>query len=283
MSTTTTDSAPIPILRIVPIDNVHPHEEHDPQRAYPLMERIRQATFFTNPPIVAPMEPTEHLEAQQGRHYVVLDGANRYYCMRHLGYAHLLVQVAAYDSGIVELGVWHHIISQWESLAFEVALADLPGVDLRYGWQTGVAAHVLTREGAVLALDATIHSTPERNQLLRQVVRIYQQNAVLHRTALSDPAEIWPLYPDATAMVLFPQYEPGDIMYAARHEAYLPPGVSRHIIQGRALSLNYPLAVLADMGTSLEAKNAALTQWVQRRLSERAVRFYAESTYQFAE
>ena len=60
-------NAPIPDLRIVPVTCVHPHEEHDTQRSQPLMERIRQADLFTNPPIVSPMD--EH-------NFVLLDGAN---------------------------------------------------------------------------------------------------------------------------------------------------------------------------------------------------------------
>jgi hypothetical protein len=43
----------IPDLRIVPISRLIPHEEHDPQRAVPLIERIRAAETWLNPPVVA--------------------------------------------------------------------------------------------------------------------------------------------------------------------------------------------------------------------------------------
>ena len=286
---TTTATAPIPVLRIVPVHNVHPHEEHDPQRARPLIERIRQADLFTNPPIVAPIPMQQASDAngyashdEQAR-YVVLDGANRYYCMRHLGYEHLLVQIAPYNSDIVQLGVWHHIISHWDERAFEMALAALPDIELKPGWQNETGARILFRSGGVYSIDAPSHTFETRNALLRQLVRLYQQHAVMFRTALTDPSEIWPLYPEANALVFFPHYQPQDIIYAAQEQAYLPPGVSRHVIQGRALMLNYPLAVLGDPYTSLEAKNSALQVWLRRRLSERAVRYYAESTYQFDE
>ena len=46
------------------------------------------------------------------------------------------------------------------------------------------------------------------------------------------------------------------------NQAYLPPGVSRHIIHGRALKLNYPMNKLrADL--PLEEKNQHLQQWIR--------------------
>ena len=130
------------------------------------------------------------------------------------------------------------------------------------------------------ASSATLH---ERNAALRQVVSVYQQNARLHRTALAAPTELWPMYPDATALVIFPPYAPADIMAAAREHAYLPPGISRHIVHGRAIRVNYPLDSLRDAQTPLDRKNANLLTWMQHKLANRQVRYYAEATYQFDE
>jgi hypothetical protein len=63
----------------------------------------------------------------------------------------------------------------------------------------------------------------------------------------------------------------------------LPPGISRHIIQGRALKVNYPLAVLRDQTISLAEKNEQLSLWIQEKLAKRQVRYYAESSYLFDE
>ena len=43
-------------------------------------------------------------------------------------------------------------------------------------------------------------------------------------------------------------------MVAAQWNAFLPPGISRHIVQGRALRVNYPLKALCDSSVSLEAE-----------------------------
>lgn len=268
------NSAPPPDLRIVPINCIHPHEDHDSQRSLPLIERIRDAAFITNPPIVAQMEA--------GR-FVVLDGANRYSAFLQLGYQHLLVQVVDYDSEFVELGVWQHVISGWNALDLVARIDDIPELSIKPGWDASAVTRILLHDGPVLSIHTPAETIAERSAMLRSMVRVYQQNAVLHRTSHTDPSHIWPLYPDAIALVLFPQYEPEDIIAAARYKAYLPPGVSRHIIHGRALKVNYPLKLLRDENTPLEEKNAALKKWVQEKLANRAVRYYAEATYQFDE
>lgn len=266
--------APPPDLRIVLTESLQPHEQHDSQRSDPLIERLRQEQFVINPPIVAQMD--EH-------HYVILDGANRFYAFSHLNYAHILVQVASYDSGYVELKTWRHIVCKWETAEFLDRLGQLPLISLAEGQQPDAIAHIWLRDGRVITLRAPANDLHERNAALRAIVSIYQQKAVLHRTALTDLDAIWPLYPDAIALVVFPDYQPADILAAAHQKAYLPPGISRHIIHGRALRVNYPLDWLRDAGVSLEDKNAQLFHWVQTKLSNRSVRYYAEATYQFDE
>src|SRR5690606_18867749 len=88
------NQAPLPDLRIVSASTLHPHEEHDSQRLLPLVERFRAEDYIINPPIVAPMGASQ---------FVILDGANRCHAFRALEYPHMLVQVAAYESGYVEL------------------------------------------------------------------------------------------------------------------------------------------------------------------------------------
>src|SRR5258707_388405 len=92
----------MPDLRIVSIRSLVPHEEHDAQRAEPLIERIRAAGSWLNPPVVAQMDD---------EHYVILDGANRHYALGKLGYRYILVQVVNYDNGSVQLETWHHVVS----------------------------------------------------------------------------------------------------------------------------------------------------------------------------
>ena len=265
---------PTPDLRIVPAESLLPHEEHDHQRALPLVERLKTETFIINPPIVAPIDDDQ---------FVILDGANRCYALRTLGYPHMIVQVVSFERTSVELLTWNHIISHWDAQIFLQQLQVLPQLSITEGQHHQAVAHLVTRSQQIFALCAPASNIHEQNAALRQVVRLYQQNAVLYRTPLSDPEEIWPLYPEAVGLLFFPPYQPADIIAAARLKAYLPPGVSRHIVHGRALRVNYPIAHLKDSDTPLQEKNEALLRWLQEKLARRQVRYYAESTYQFDE
>ncbi len=267
-------SAPTPDLRIVMTQSLHPHEESDSQRLRPLVERVRTEPYMINPPIVAEMGDDE---------YVVLDGANRTTAFAELGYPHILVQVVSYESGSVLLENWQHAVCAWAEAPFLDALGSLPDLDILDGQHHDAIAHVLLRDERVIALRAPVGTVHERNAALRHVVGIYQRRAALHRTSLIEPEEVWKLHPDGIALVVFPRYQPADILAATRHKAFLPPGISRHIVIGRALRVNYPLDALRDTAQSLEAKNAALNTWLQAKVANRQMRFYAEPTYLFDE
>lgn len=270
------NSVSIPDLRIVPTDSLFPHEEHDSQRSEPLVERLRSEASVINPPVVAPLNDA-------GEQFVILDGANRCYAFRELGYPHIIVQVASYASGQVDLQTWNHVVGAWDTNAFLRAVNDLAGVVITNEPDPSAPVQVMLRDNRVVSLRPTGTTLHEQNAVLCALVRIYQQNARLNRTALRSAEKVWELYEDALALVTFPLFRPDDILIAARERAYLPPGVSRHIIQGRALRLNYPLEQLRDTQTSLAAKNHVLRQWFQHKLANRHIRFYAESTYQFDE
>ncbi|PJF32460.1 MAG: hypothetical protein CUN52_01575 [Phototrophicales bacterium] len=272
---TTHLNAPPPDLRIVPTESVLPHEEHDSQRSIPLIEAIRKASVITNPPIVAQIDNTDQ--------YVILDGANRCHSFGALNFPCILVQVVDYDSPFVDLMTWHHVVSDWQIEPFLDAVRALQDVSIIQEDIPNPLATLYMRDGQKIILSADVATTYERNALLRQFVRIYQQNAKLHRTVSASPEEIWRLYPHAIALVLFPTYTPDDIMSAAKYKAFLPPGISRHIIHGRALLVNYPIEALLDHSKTIDEKNADLQAWIQMRLANRKVRYYAETTYQFDE
>ena len=266
-------NAPPPDLKVVDINAVLPHEKSDIQRSQPLIERLKDAELYKNPPMVA---------AVAGGKYVLMDGSNRHISMMSLGFKHILVQVADYESEFVELGVWQHIVSDWDSRQLLDELQRIDLIEIRAGWDDSAMAQILLRDGPVYGIHAVADSLRERNKTLRQVVSTYHRNATLYRTPLVEPAQIWPLFPTGFALIMFTLYQPADIIEAALQGAYLPPGVSRHIIHGRALNLNYPMKHLRE-DCSLQVKNERLNAWLQRQYAERSVRFYAEATYQFDE
>lgn len=119
-------------------------------------------------------------------------------------------------------------------------------------------------------------------RLLSDIVGVYKGKADIFRAS----NDIWekqvPYYPDITALVIFPQLRPGDILEAARNRERIPSGITRHIIPNRALNINIPLDVLAADWT-LERKREWLQGWMMERMAANAIRYYAESTFSFDE
>lgn len=269
----------MPDLRIVETERLLAHEDHDSQRSRPLIERLRNEPAIINPPVVAPLP---------GGDFVILDGANRTFALRALGCPHMLVQVASYQDGSVDLGMWRHVVTDWTRHEFLSQLQQIDSLQI-VPHSSGAAEH----DRDELAHLATIsgerwtvfRSGPgaATNAPLRDLVRTYQSRATLQRTTLDDLDQVWHYHPNAVALVTFHTYQPEDIMRAALEKDFLPPGVSRHIVYGRAVRVNYPMIELRDPYTPIERKNEALRRWTQDMITARRVRFYAESTFQFDE
>ncbi len=278
-------NVPTPILRFIPTDSLLAHEEHDHQRSTPLIKRVVESGIWLHPPIVTPLDDESGL-------YVVLDGANRCHVIRSLGYPHILVQIVHYDSGQVQLDRWNHILAGLATAPLLDRISALPHVDIRPSDLLEARAELAQRDALVYIVDFAesdqVHlvvtderTIKTRTERLCTIVDCYKQDAKLERINTDNLEQVKRMYPQAQTLVAFPRYEPSEILYAAREQVLLPPGISRHVIQGRAMRLLYPLHHLADGSTSLDDKNAVLAKWVQRRIDERAVRFYAESSYLF--
>ena len=278
--------APPPVLRFVELAKVLAHEEADHQRYERLIHRIAESGVWLHPPIVAPLPDSD------GR-YVILDGANRCHSLTALQFPHIIVQIANYESDQVQLETWSHVVSGFPVQDFIHDVRAIEGVTVREVdlltaqaelAQRDIAAYILDlHANHVYALEMATHTLAQRNKILRALVATYKHHGKLDRISQPDANLVRQLYPQADALVVFPHYEPAEIMVAARDNEPLPAGISRHIIQGRAMRLNYPLDILRDAATTLDAKNAALEAWVLERFGARAVRFYAESTYMFDE
>jgi len=278
---------PIPDLRIVPTDSLIPHEEHDAQRSAPLIMRIAQAEHWTNPPVVAALDDQRS---------VILDGANRHYTLTALGYPHILVQVVPYGNGspVVHLETWNHVVSGLSWFSLLRAFARLHGLHVRRSSWTQVQAAIDRREALayvsigmecvyLLGVASSTVDLDQRCNWLRAIVDVYKNTGVLNRIALDRLEAAQQLHPEAIALVGFLPFTPAEILHAARDHALLPPGISRHIIAGRALRLNYPIAELRRTDRTLAEKNADLQHWIQERAAQKGLRLYAEATYLFDE
>lgn len=275
-------AADAPVLRIVPTASLIPHELEDPQRAQPLIDRLPLDRTLKNPPLVTPL-PSDR--------YVILDGTNRVTALSALGYEHTLVQVVQYEPPYVELDTWNHVVTGLAPEEIQARLTHLTGLETRTSdafharaalARRAVLAYVIFADGRVLALAGGGMDLIQRTQLLQAVVDTYLDRGQLHRTNLHGLEPLKALYPDLSAAVIFPHYEPEEILDLAEAGLPVPTGITRHVIHGRALRLNYPLAKLGS-GLSLEEKNEELSAWLREQFARRRVRYYAESTYLFDE
>jgi hypothetical protein len=273
-----------PDLRILPLAGLIPHELADNQRSSPLIKSLQRDGVLKNPPVVADLDP----ETQT---FIVLDGANRVTAFRELGYPHILAQVVPYEAPYVELHTWYHVVSditpsQLESALHALADLELDDANILHARaelaRRAILAYCLFANGRVLTLGGGGLNLRKRTELLHTVVNAYINTGHLERTNTDQLDQLVQTYPAMTAAIIFPQYETVEVLDVTQTGLKLPPGLTRYIIQGRALRLNYPLKDLISED-SLEAKNSALLSWVQQRFGQRRVRFYAEATYLFDE
>ena len=91
--------AGIPRLRVVPLENIRPHEEVDPLRVDRLATRIEAEGMVVNPVVCT--------EDHDGN-VVLLDGATRTESLKRLDLTYGVVQLV--DPNDVHLETWHHVV-----------------------------------------------------------------------------------------------------------------------------------------------------------------------------
>jgi len=277
----------LPDLRFVPTDAVFPHEYHDLQRTEPLVLRLRESGMLRNPPIVTQVGDGKRVEPR----YVVLDGANRSTAARAAGWPHLLVQVVRYESPAVELHTWYHALTADARDVLEQGLATIRGLEFRRQDRMHARAMLARREAlACVVLNdgeaivahggGTLH---ERNELLNALVHLYQDRLPYTRVTSDSLTHARRQHPEVQALVIFPRFDPAEVIDLASAGEYLPAGVTRHLIRWRALRVNVPVALCADTAKSLDEKNAWVETWTSERLTKRQVRFYEEPTVLYDE
>jgi hypothetical protein len=276
------DSKDLPDLRMLPTSALVTHEDCDPRRVDKLCQRIRNEDCLKNPPIVAEIPDSDR--------YVVLDGANRTMAFASLGIPHIVAQLISYDYPGVMVDTWYHVVSGMQLEEFESALKQVTGMslqdcsleDARRALETNESIAYIVCESGVRKVNSMAGDQPRNLQVLNDIVGAYKGRADIFRAS----NDIWekqiPYYPEITALMIFPRYQPQDILHAAQNGYKIPSGVTRHIIPQRALNINIPLNVLSADWT-LERKREWLDEWMMERMAANAIRYYAEPTFSFNE
>ncbi|MEN8240371.1 MAG: hypothetical protein ABFS17_00485 [Chloroflexota bacterium] len=263
-----------PNLQIVPLDKVHLHENHDPQRTAPLIERLTSEGILLNPPIISYFQNGDE-------EYMVLDGANRVTSFREMGIPHILAQIVEPDSPSLRLQTWNHVIWGIEQEKFLELVAEIDGIEAR-----PYSGELLNFTENTLALmqmpnlglfKLVVSDAAERIAMLNQIVDAYKSVARYDRTHIEEIRKIINLYSDLAALVVYPNFTIEEILETCRLNNLLPAGVTRFLVSPRALRIKYPLERLTSK-QSLEEKNQDLQAFIQQRLEIKGVRIYTETT-----
>jgi hypothetical protein len=270
----------LPQLKILPVPALIMHEDHDESRAHPLAESLRQSGILRNPPIVTPLQDAT------GR-YLVLDGANRVTAIQSMHMPHILAQVVQPDDPNLILKTWNHVVWGMAVETFMKSIRAIPELELKalkpdqpFKPKGGCAQVQILLPDQLGWVACTTKDVLTQINYLHAIVNSYKNQAHLDRTSQVDIGQLNDLYHELTALVIFPQLGIRTIMMVAGQGYILPTGITRFTVSPRALHVNYPLDELSSP-MPLAEKEAALQSWVQGRLKNKNVRYYAEATFLF--
>lgn len=277
-----TTTPQLPKLEILPLSLLVLHEEHDRQRTLPLVDRLRMQGILLNPPIVMPL-----LDGT-GR-YMVLDGANRVTALREMEFPHIVVQVVEHNDPKVQLETWNHVVWGMDAPELLTKIREVAGLKLRSierGSNQREELDCLPVEIQIADKQTWLTCTTKEGirlaAYLHGIVDAYKDKSFLDRTMQTDVDYFKDVYADLTALFIYPKIEIKFVLDLAGQGHILPAGLTRFTVSPRALHLNYPLHELSS-GKPLEYKMAYLHHWVQERIKNKNVRYYAEATFLYDE
>lgn len=282
----TTVNLEYPDLRIVPIGRIIPHELHDEQRARPLLNRIRSEGVLKSPILVTPLDSEEGEPA-----FVILDGTNRSIALDMLGIGDLLVQVVPYKEPHVKLLTWNHALCGIDEERIEKILSETKGLSVRRSTLQEATDSFKTREiiaycrfddERALCMSGSGDDLASRAQYLQGIVGSYIRECEVNRVRSDSFTQLKDIYHNIAAIMIFPSFTPEEILDLVRLGLRVPAGITRHLINGRALRINYSLNELGS-AENLDEKNAKLMRWMKEKFANKEARFYGEPTYLFDE
>ena len=272
----------LPTLRILPLESLILHEDHDNQRTLPLVEKLRAQGIIRNPPIVMPL-------VDGSNRYMVLDGANRVTSLHEMEFPHIVAQVVEANNPNVNLRTWNHVIWGMTTKTLMSAIRKIKGLEVikintskSLDAPKYVPVQIRLPDGKFYLLTESPSDLPAHIGTLHKIVNAYKTRAALDRTSQTLIDSFKPIYPDLTGLVIFPSFKIKTVLKLAAQEIVLPTGITRFTVSPRALHLNYPLHELSS-GKSIEYKEAYLKKWIDERVKKKGVRLYSEATFLFDE
>ena len=272
----------LPNLKILPLESLVLHEDHDLQRTVPLVQKLRAQGILRNPPIVTPL-------TDGTSRYMVLDGANRVTSLTEMEFPHIVAQVVKSDDPHVNLQTWNHVV--WgmspQALMREIGKLkelEVARIDTQRSLDAPMYVPVQLRlpDGKFYLLVEAPSDLATHISTLHKVVNTYKTRALLDRTSQTLIDTFKNIYRDLTALVIFPRFKMKTVLRLASQRIVLPTGITRFTVSPRVLHLNYPLHELSS-GKPIEYKEEYLQEWIEERVKKKGVRLYTEATFLFDE
>jgi hypothetical protein len=199
---------------------------------------------------------------------VLLDGATRTEAFRHLGLPCAVVQIV--EPSKVNLETWHHVIRQCPTDDLLARIDDLDELSL--------VPDAGTPRLRVVNGDAysVLGNSVSPNAALGALVDTYMGTWTVNRVTEPDEEAVAWRFPDWSVLVEFPALTIDDVMKAALGDDLLPAGITRFLVNDRALRLNLDLELLRSPRT-LDEKQEALEELLHARAREGRIRRYEET------
>ncbi|MGC5327707.1 ParB N-terminal domain-containing protein [Brevibacillus sp. SYSU BS000544] len=243
-------------LKLIDIDKLYLHEEHEPSRLERTSQAIKHDGFLRHPVLVT--------EMKDGR-YLVLDGVHRISALRLLGCAKVPVQIAQKSDFSIE--AWHHLVradASWRKLFQDSDLNWLQENEVTN--QHGLIETV-DEFGNRLFLD----TVGQQDFLIiwHKLVTSYSKKGAVQRI----PADSC-LYPDkGTVLIKYKAVSFDQLEKVINEGRILPAGVTRFQVNGRLLNLKIPLELLYSEKSNEQEWEKLQLIWNQ------SLRLYTEQVY----
>ncbi len=266
-----------PNLRLVSLSDIQLQEEADQKRLKRLIAGMRTSKVVRDPPIVA-----------TGIHddLIQLDGTTRLSALRRMNCSHAVVQYVDYnDSSQVTIKSWVHVskVNRDTFLQRIRAIGGIKTEPFQLGLGLTLTGHplaavtIIFRDGKGLSV---INNTGlvEKVLLMKRVVKLYEElierNREVSIEGMTQLREFFRKHSDKNVALFFPTFAAHEVYALMQRSVTLPQGITRHVVNGRVLGINYPVTML-EKGTPLKEKEAYFAHF----LKTTHLRFYEESTF----
>lgn len=259
-------------LRVLPINQITPHEHINQERVAHLAARLHKNGTLINPVITVEWQ---HL-------YVILDGTTRIAAFQQLGYPHIISQIISTDNEELGLRAWNHSISGLDQEQLLNCLHNVSDCILTTASQNETMFTVNSGEalcGIIIDKNqgyiAQASHGVDRVTALNSIVDSYTNTSSITRTISSDFSTVRADLPSMSALVLFPKTEISKVLQNSIRGKLLPSGITRFIVPNRVLRLNANLSHLCSE-EPLEDKNAWLESLLAEKWMRGNIRYYQE-------